>query len=227
MSDTQETTTVQTIEPDATINIQTGVPAEAPVAVEPTPTPEPEVPAKKTWYLTKTVDGLMMFDKSVELGATEAQPANSTPWAPPTILGTGLAVYWDGSAWQGGTDLTTASIDTLKAIALKRANFDFMEAVDNLSIGYTPAEQQSWKQQVIDANAVIAGQPASHLLTTLATVRNMAVADLAKSIVAKSQAYNDQYATILANFQKLRDSITVASDATGLPAFTIDDIHLG
>jgi hypothetical protein len=230
MSDTQDTlpeqpTTVETIEPDATINIQTGVPAE-----EPAPTVEetPAAPAKKTWYLFKAsgVGALTVYDTSVELDADAAQPDNSTPWEPPMVLGTGLVVYWTGNAWQVGADLINAPIASQQSAAYARAAMDFDEAVYALSSGYTKSEQASWKQQVVDAHAVIDGQPASHLLSTLATARGIEVSYLAASIIAKSNAYNDKYATLLAAYQKLRDQIGNATKTADLPAFTVDDVHL-
>lgn len=216
--------TVATIEPDSTIQLQGQTPAPTP---EPEPVPEPEpAPQPKTWYLWKTVGQLSVYDKTVAQDADAEQPANSTEWAPPMVIGDGLAVYWDGNGWRGGTDLINATIDKMKTVALLRANINFMMDVDNLSSGYTPAEQQSWKQQVVDAHAVLAGQVESHLLQTLAATRDMDVKDLANSIIAKSNAYNDKYATLLATYQKLRDTISTATEASQLPAFTIDDVHL-
>ena len=152
-------------------------------------------------------------------------PESTSAW-PPCTTSKGFLNYFDGIGWVVGPDVTTMTLKSLQALALTKANAEFQAMVDTLSSGYPSNEQQSWTQQLADAQAVLSGADASPLLMTLAIARSTSVTVLAQKIVDKNAAWTQAYATALASLQKTRTAIEAATRIADLPPFTIQDLAL-
>lgn len=172
-----------------------------------------------TWYTYKKVNGFDVYDSVVQ---AVDQPPNSSPWKPRILPDT--TTYYNGRVWVIGKDVTTVDLTYLRNAAQVQADVDFTFTVKQLGANFHLAEQSSWAQQLTDAQAVLSGDSPSVLLTTLAEAHQIDITDLAKSIVAKSDAYNAAYAKLLADYQVLKGIISNATKIADLPAFRVPPI---
>jgi hypothetical protein len=198
----------------------------AKIMSSPDPAPAAPAPSNKLYAypytkLTGVASMLSVYTGTpIELAEGQSPPENSSPWRPPTAPD-GRAVYFDGYGWFVGPDLATVKIADLQTIVFKDLADTFQSQVDALTTGYTAAERQSWGQQLADAKSLLAGGQSSALLTTLASARGVDPKVLAQKIVDKDAAYQNQYAALLAAYQKQRDAVSIATSPDQLPAISI------
>lgn len=124
-----------------------------------------------------------------------------------------------------GIDIKSATLSQLQALATKAVTDTFTEAVDALQGDYTDAERSSWVRQLSEAQGVINGtvkQPVT--LSALAAARGVDLRILAQKIVDKDNAYNDEYSSLLATYQKAKDTIQGAKTVDDLPALILKDV---
>jgi hypothetical protein len=177
------------------------------------------------WYIHEPLfegSDLRIFARKV---SSDQQPENSTQW-PPLPPGVGRISYFNGSGWHALPDIRSASLQTLKAHALRCASFRFEQAVDALHVGYPKSERQTWDQQVKEAQLVRAGLRSAPLLSVLASACDLDVWDLAGKVLQKHAKYAEAYGQVLASYQAKKRAIRLADSQSNLPQLTYSDLLL-
>ncbi|MCG9032691.1 hypothetical protein [Laribacter hongkongensis] len=106
------------------------------------------------------------------------------------------------------TDPPPPSLDDLRAAALTRINTGCEKAMEMLRANYPDSEVMSWSQQTREADALDANPNATTpLLTAIATVRGLSIADLAARVRAKTAAYAVASGQIIGQRQALEDAL--------------------
>lgn len=166
--------------------------------------------------------GLLVYTgEPIELSEDESLPENSSKWKPTINVPGQVAYYNPLGFWVIAPDINKADPSIVRAAILRRITDDFNYEMTQLSAQYPIAEQQSWAQQLAEAQAFLADASATTpLLSKLATVRGVNVKDLAQKIVDKNTAYQSQYTDKLAAFQKQRSAIEMSD----LPSVTLADL---
>ncbi len=118
------------------------------------------------------------------------------------------------------------TIQLYKAILKKRCEIKYLDQY-KLQVSAPAHEVQSWAIQKEeaekfqqDANAAL------KLLPVLAQLRGVTVAELAKRVLARADAFNEQIAAILGEQKKVTDKIKAAATMSALRAVESEDIDV-
>lgn len=180
---------------------------------------------------TLTVNG-----QSVVLPAIQAD-AKVRVWSVPlTYRGNGLfvAVILSGqpdeipacsladTEYLGELDYPAAEahkLEAAKAAKLVEINAACERALATLTSTYPPGELQSWPQQVQEAAAFLLDPPdPTPLLSAIAEVRGLTVADLAARVQAKAEGYAAYSGAIIGKRQAAEDLLGKADTLEGVGA---------
>lgn len=114
-----------------------------------------------------------------------------------------------------------AILNAAKAAKLTEINAECQKAVAALAKDYPDSEVQSWPQQVKEATALSADPQAdAPLLTAIATVRGLPVAELASRVLDKTNAYAAASGVLIGQRHAAEDLITAAEDLEALSAIS-------
>lgn len=102
----------------------------------------------------------------------------------------------------------------IKYIAKLNAAMAFNDQYQALVNTDTDLEQSTWSQQLAEATAYTANSSASTpLLSALAAVKGITVAQYAEKVMSASAAYNTAVATLMTNLKTATAEINAAADA--------------
>jgi hypothetical protein len=170
--------------------------------------------------------GLMVYTGNpIELEEGEDLPENSSKWKPVVNTEGHVAYFHSAGYWISAPDITKIDLALVRNAMLRRITDDFNYDVSQLSAQYPAGEQQSWTQQLAEAQALTANADApTPLLTVLAIGRDTTVKELAQKIIEKSTAYHAALAEKIASYQKQRTAIDSATSTDQLPAVSLADL---
>lgn len=186
-------------------------------------TPEPEV-EKVTYYpyLKEPLLGLLVYPGTpIEQDSTDTPPDNATTYAP-IPAPEGQLSYWMGTHWMNGININTISLDVAKTKANIEVTIAFERANEELNVGYSQSERNTWATQVSEAQKVLTDS-SSDILNTLARARGEDVKALAQKIVDKNAAHSKTQAQALGTYQAAKKKIEAATQVSDvLPFLTIE-----
>lgn len=124
-------------------------------------------------------------------------PANATDIAPPQPLEGSVTVFRNG-AWEYEPIPAPEPVPVL-SVTDEMIRAEGARRLQLIARPYTQQERETWAQQVLEANAVLAdGNAAAPLLALLAAADGVAVSAMAETVLQKAATFSTAAGAILA-----------------------------
>lgn len=140
---------------------------------------------------------------------------------PPLSIPEGKQCVAQDGAWVI-TDKQKLNIEDTKISILKNLNSEYETRVQNLALGYSSFERESWPVQTAEATAYSADPLApTPWLDAASAARGIDKAELAARVIAMDTAYRQIHGALTGHRQKLWDQIYAAQTADELTAIDV------